>query len=334
MDLMEFIMPSVPKWDLDTADIVWANGSRVEGLGNRLSDVDIWVVLGDASRVPDVPVHEWREGVRLNTSAYARETVESFAAVLNAVDPNDYGAVWNVSRNSLDRYYRAATALPVVNIDEAKKLQGHFPLSHAVRLFEAWSGLQATAHAQEALAQVEADDPLPALIAARAAVNHALDSHLAANGESYPPFKWTFEKLKRRFGESSDIFRRGWSLQAPHERTAREYVREAAAFVGEHVSASFQRPRKSVVYAKADAALLTVGTAHYIVHDKIRMYEVNEVGKRVWEAIDGTQNLESLASHCREVFAGAPGGAAKVVRDFTNELARYGLVTDISKNKG
>ena len=53
-------LTSVPRWGLDPTDIVWANGSRVEGLGNRLSDVDTWVVFADASRPPAVPVHEWR----------------------------------------------------------------------------------------------------------------------------------------------------------------------------------------------------------------------------------------------------------------------------------
>lgn len=123
--------------------------------------------------------------------------------------------VLSISSRDFDIYYRIATSIPIGNADQAKELKQRFHQDRVASFFAFRCGVAAATELQKAAIYRAARDRLEESLCLQRAVEWALDSYLAANGEAYPNRKWRFEKLRRRFGVGAPLYRNAWQLKAP-----------------------------------------------------------------------------------------------------------------------
>jgi len=118
-------------WHLTPDDMIFLNGSRVEGFENQYSDVDIWLVSkSDPQKITSIPVFSWTDGLHINSSAYAESQMLALAALVNDISVEDHVQVCELPLNTLVRYYRVAVAASVINPDGLVSLQAHFSKEH------------------------------------------------------------------------------------------------------------------------------------------------------------------------------------------------------------
>jgi predicted nucleotidyltransferase len=273
----------------DPSDIVVMSGSRQEGFGNARSDYDIYVVTAD-DRTHDagkliVPVGD----VYLDYQAYTRSQLLDIADSLAATDPADLPAVSRLPLATLDAYYRFLIAAPILNEPEFARLQVRFAKTCIDALVQSWCGVRAAARLDEATRLLALGQPTGAYIAAQKAAAAATDSFLASRGESFPSFKWRFEKLRRCVAESDPMYQRPWSLKALGTRSIEEYVQEVVSFCGDAGVGRYQAwSLDDVVYRTAPTArLLEIASVTYLVMNKSTLFELTAPGNAVWRSIDG-----------------------------------------------
>jgi predicted nucleotidyltransferase len=308
----------------DPSDIIVVSGSRQEGFGNARSDYDIYVVTAD-DRTHDagkviVPVGQ----VYLDYQAYTRSQLLEIADSLETVDPSDLAAVSRLPLAKLDIHYRFLIAAPILNESEFMRLRARFSKTCIDALVESWCGIRAAARLDEAKRLLALGKRTGAYIAAQKAAAAATDSFLASRGESFPSFKWRFEKLRRSVGETDEMYQRPWSLKALGNREIEDYVREVARFCSDTGIGRYQEwSLDEVVYRAAPAARLAeIAGAAYIVMNKSTLFELTGPGRAVWCSIDGvTRRRDVIARAIADGTMSEPAAEA-----FLFDLVDSGLI--------
>lgn len=178
------------------------SGSLVDGLGNARSDLDLYFVGGDRPG-PGVQM-------ALTATSYVDvERIESTAlAELTARVEQVPADPW-ISRTSLsdlDRYYRLAIALPVLDGRPVPAEVAALDRESACRALAHWGDLHATANAARARLALGAGRAREAVCYAHESVVLMATSVLARAGDGYASAKWVDEKARRTLGSHTEAY--------------------------------------------------------------------------------------------------------------------------------
>lgn len=175
------------------------SGSLIEGLGNRRSDLDFFVL---SERYPrDVPVRMAFAGDSWVDIEYVPPAaVGDLARRLGEIDPKNLAQVLQLTHKELDRYYRLAIGVTVKGANPFSRM---LSLDVFQGLLEPWALLHAGAYAARAAIALGNGDPTAAVLYASHAAHLCVESALAKVGELYPSLKYTHEKAVRAYGAGS-----------------------------------------------------------------------------------------------------------------------------------
>jgi hypothetical protein len=237
------------------AEIVtaWVSGSLVENLGNKGSDVDIFVLVEDLSptlpatrRDPDhVTLAFVSTDQRYDVEFWSRLAVEALAAKLSSIRSDDPAVNTNHSLSYWESEFvhRLAVGRQVIHAGTFARTRAIFAFKQfSIYLFE--NGLRRFDDAFDDTVGMLADGQLPcAALRAREVVGLAIDALLYASGDTNDKAKFRPAKLHRlasmfpayrRYEEALWRFEAGVPLTpAKQEAYAQNALRFAADLAGE-----------------------------------------------------------------------------------------------------
>lgn len=189
-----------------------ASGSRIEGVFNELSDLDLFLVADQSDTVAQgVADITSEDGYYIDTEFYTLPSLQSIVdKVLAAKDSPIKLCLLSVSE--IDVIYRLSIGKSIVQTDTyeqfVEEVLKKIPIA---QIF----GQYCAAHAQINLEQARSvrNHKVPSLIYQHCAAQWAMDGILAANGESFPSRKWRHEKAMR-LGIDSQETSDWWSLES------------------------------------------------------------------------------------------------------------------------
>jgi hypothetical protein len=270
-------------------DVVFVSGSLVEGFGNENSDLDLFLVRAEGERTDDprlVLSTVGFEGSYVDYEVYNQANMSAISARINGTDVANLRSVWEIPLDRLDLYYRTAIAEAGYNAEGLRALQRDFDREVAARVLAVWTALRSVCKLQEAGESLEAGFAAQALVSAQAAAAYAADSHLATQGEAYPNLKWRYEKIERRFGKGSALFRRLWALKSPGGRGVTDYMDDVRAFCDEMGVTRYDWGADSLLLSQArEVRLFPVGSRRLLVQNKTLLFELNPMAAFVWKTL-------------------------------------------------
>ncbi|HST47279.1 nucleotidyltransferase domain-containing protein [Jatrophihabitans sp.] len=181
-----------------------ATGSLVEGLGNKSSDIDLYVI---SSR----PAHRRSQ----STSIGMREqryvdceymTLDSLDALADRIATIDWTNLAELQYKDFDRYYRISIGIHVVRQPSMAPVLDRFDKDVACAAFSRWCTRRAVERLASSQAHLTSGHYRAAAIHLRNAQLWQASKALAEQGEGYPSSKWTVEKAVRRFGVDAEAF--------------------------------------------------------------------------------------------------------------------------------
>ena len=321
------------QWVHSDEDTIYHVGSRAEGFGNARSDVDLIGVydskLDDlfldapVSPRPGVKVLMLvHEGYRVHLRAHTYDSLHRLGTKVNSVSGADLYPLNMMSRAELELYYRTANGIPVVNKKKFEELQGSFSKPHIESVLDIWSGVKSAIAMCRSHMYRGLGDYSVAFLFSRSAVEWAVDSFLARQGEAFPSRKWRFEKLKRKFGESSEYYSKAWDLNSLGDKDVRTYLKESAEFCKQLGIDRFPpfavgdlRPLR-----EEQTNMFTVGNESYLIQNKASAYTLDSIGKQMWELMDGSTSIAEIAT---KLTSGTDGKWGTTKRLVIRNLARF-----------
>jgi hypothetical protein len=317
----------------DPEDVAFVSGSLVEGFGNENSDLDLFLVRYEGELTPDprlVLSTVGFEGAYVDYEVYNQANMASIASRINETDVADFRAVWETSLDRLDLYYRTAVAEPAYNPDGLRLLQRQFDREVAARLLQAWAGLRGVIKLQEARESLDAGYAPQALVSAQAAAAYATDSYLASQGEAYPNLKWRYEKIARRFGRDSALYRRLWALKSPGARSITAYLDDMAAFceeMGMNAYASWGINDLLLSQAR-DVQRFPIGNRTLLIQNKTMSFELSPEADQAWRALRRPVTRSQLVDLMTKRWRVNPEETAREVDGLLRVWKRYRLVRE------
>jgi hypothetical protein len=314
-------------------DVAFVSGSLVEGFGNENSDLDLFLVRHEGEATPDprlVLATVGVEGAYIDYEVYNQANMAAISGAINATDVAGFRAVWQTPLDRIDLYYRTAVAEAAYNREGLRQLQRQFDRKVAARLLEAWAGLRSVVKLQEARESLDAGYAQQALIAAQAAAAYACDSYLASEGEAYPNLKWRYEKIARRFGRDSALYRRMWALKSPGARDAPAYLQEVAKFCDEMGMAAYASwGIDSLLLSQArDVKAFAIGSRRLLVQNKTMTFELNRRAAQAWQALQRPVTRPQLVQRLAKRWHMDSDAAAREADDLLRVWKRYRLVRE------
>jgi hypothetical protein len=202
-------------------DLVYVSGSRVEGLGNRYSDLDYFIVTPQDTDVFQQPVLQ-RE-YYIDCEYYSIDALKTLSETVRAASADPVAAS-ELPLQDVDLYYRTAIGVPVIGGDALVDLTRGFDKALVSKVYASIAAKRARTYLISAKTDLWLGDRLLALFEARVAAEWATNFYLAERGEAYPNSKWRFEKAARHFGASSAEYARIWEVSNIGDRTVTSYV--------------------------------------------------------------------------------------------------------------
>lgn len=187
---------------LDASCSALVTGSLVEGLGNRYSDVDLYVIVDDGRPRQQIAIG-LRASRFIDCEYFAADALATLASRFEALSWRD---VYDVRRSEIDRYYRLAIAVRARTTERAAQLLPRFVKDNACGIYERWALLRAYERLGLGVCMLSTGRNRAAELMLREAALWLGNSTLAGAGEGYPNVKWLGEKAARRFGRGSAEF--------------------------------------------------------------------------------------------------------------------------------
>jgi hypothetical protein len=175
-------------------------GSLVEGLGNKHSDIDLYVIRED-ERAGARPT-----AIGLRTSRYVDcefMSVQSVQSLASKIRRANWKTIRAVPIREIDRYYRLAIGLAVVVTIPTAAVLDECKTTLACRALNMRAAAQAHDYLWRAHLMYRLHDERTARVVLREALRWATVSELALAGEGYASLKWTLEKAIRVWGPHS-----------------------------------------------------------------------------------------------------------------------------------
>jgi len=184
----------------------WLSGSLVEGLGNKSSDVDIFVLVDELSqRIPATrrdsdhfTLAFVSDDVRYDVEFWPASRVQALAAKLSSVrlDDPEFNSNHYLSYWESEFVHRLAVGLPLVDESAFARTRAEFDLRNfSIYLFE--NCLRRFDDAFDDTVGMLADNQLAcAALRAREVVGHSIDALLYASGITNDKTKFRIPKLQ------------------------------------------------------------------------------------------------------------------------------------------
>ena len=251
------------------------------------------------------------------------DSLLALAGLINDLDLSS--STSRLNENMLDRYYRAAAGRVVFNPIGGNELKSHFSLEIIQRAVERWANERAIEAYSYAKRLVQIDALRAARFEARTALNCALDSFLAKNGESYTGFKFRLEKLQRVLGLPSTLLNQAWQLQRTYE-PVEDYLREVA-LICEKLGLRIDSQQNTECCRHPLAPVFPLNGEHYAIQGGSIVYRLSSEALFVWSRLDGITSDEDVARlYCEQFDVDITTGKRETLR-FLNEMTARGLVS-------
>lgn len=323
-DVTLLIAEACGRWGLSPACVVALHGSRVEGFANSTSDIDVWVISPEGVSPSLLPVFEWVDRCRLQPESISSDSLSQVATRVNAVASDDAHAALALSVRDIDTYYRFSTSVTIANDEGATALRRTFNTAHVAALLAARQGVASATQLAKAALYLAMQDELQAVLSAREAVEFAADSFLARNGEAYPNRKWRFEKLARRFGRQSAVYRDAWALKSRGRMRSAAYVRACRAFVETHAAKYTSCPIVPRPLQKGN--LFRLVAQDYLLVPSTAVYAVSAGAALLWQLLEGAIELDgAIATVSQRTGADLTEARANVYQ-WLSAFRAHGLV--------
>ncbi len=313
-------------------DVAFVSGSLVEGFGNENSDLDLFLVRAEGERTEDprlVLATVGIEGTYVDYEVYNQANMAAISARINGTDLADLRSVWELPLDRIDLYYRTAVAEAAYNAPGLELLQRDFDREVSARLLSVWTALRSVWKLQEAGESLEAGFAREALVSAQAAVGYAADSYLARQGEAYPNLKWRYEKVVRRFGRESALFRRLWGLKSPGGRGVTAYLADVGAFCGEMGVSGYKWGTDVLLLSQGrEVRLFPVGRRQLLVQNKTLIFELNPLAAFVWKTLRRPLTRPQLVERVAQRWSLTQDEARVEVDGLLRMWRRYRLVRE------
>jgi len=210
---------------LDEDDVLFVTGSRVEGVGDTESDLDIYLLTTEEGlqkradrfapeRCQQQPrrfgiLYERIGNLELDIEVHLRRTFDDLLDALQAIDPWDggdilesYDSLGSVERDAaVELLHRLRTGHPAGNIAAFEKLRGRLD----DRKFAVWNVHHALIRSRDAIAgtrrSLRRNDTENAYLRLSALYDALGDAHLFSRNQRVDRWKWRLPKL-RALGKS------------------------------------------------------------------------------------------------------------------------------------
>ena len=307
-------------------DSIIAYGSREEGFGNPKSDIDLFIVFDGTVKHG---LGGWlRDGCIVEIRRYARSYIERIAARINSATKDDLAGIAALAPTAFDEYYRMAHGVVLHGGAGVADLRKSLVPSHIAHAFALFAGLRGLAALSEAVMYLNAGNNRSAFRSARAACEWAIDSFLAEHGESFPSRKWRFEKIARRFGRTSELYRRAWDMKSLGHRDEAHYLEEATRICRElgigklpQLKDETRTPIRS-----EDTRSFKIREGSYLVRNHQAIYQLTSGSDFTWMSINGEKNEEEISLDYSKKFKLSLDVSMEEVGRIVKMFVKEGLV--------
>jgi hypothetical protein len=193
----------------DDAACVFASGSLVAGWGHATSDVDLYVVtaapapvtptatfkLGLSSRPLPVVAAFGPDGMRYDIEYWTTGQVDELLSAVQDAGDRDHAAVVQPGRADIDWFFRLSIGVAIAGEEWLREAQRKLADSALAVILAGQEFEKADGFVDDALGLSEVGDQESAVLAARAALGHAVDGYLFALGSFCPGVKWRYRKV-------------------------------------------------------------------------------------------------------------------------------------------
>jgi hypothetical protein len=278
----------------DPESSIVVSGSRIEGISNPVSDLDLYILAAEDPRDVAAPIIHMGPGFYTDAEIVTYAAIDALEESVH-VAASDSAALASLTRTDLDNYYRLSIAIPVFGEDAARERLSSLSKDCCSEVFASWCAVRAHAclGAIDEFATMPSAEERTVYLTARLAFEWAIDSWLASHGEAFPSRKWRFEKLERLVGDDRSFFDTAWRLKAAGDRSIREYVSEIAELVPELVG---NAPPDAIPYVQAKnlTAFEIAGRSHVVARDG-SLYEVSSRGRGLIQRLSKRTALSTLS---------------------------------------
>ncbi|HLF26425.1 MAG TPA: nucleotidyltransferase domain-containing protein [Anaerolineae bacterium] len=198
---------------------IFLSGSVVEGYGNSESDLDVFVIYPEempplqAAYTTDTNVilNEYTEHWRLDIECWPKWAVLSTAERISRCAPGNWNECRNLDLNDLYLAHRVRVGIPIEHEEGFRTLHATFDFQHISRVIMTKCLMGYMGIAEDAAGAIDSGQHGAALLMSRQAMQRAIDTLLAAHGDTSPKEKWRFFKLQK-LGDAN-LFERYWVLE-------------------------------------------------------------------------------------------------------------------------
>lgn len=193
----------------DDTMCVFASGSLVAGWGHAASDVDLYVVttapapvapatvldLGLSSRPLPVVVAFGPDGVPYDVEYWTTAQVDELLSAVRDTGDQGHALESRLSYADTDWFFRLSIAVAITGHDWLEAAKRRLAESALPTILAGREFYEADGFIEDALGLADVGDQESAVLAARAALGHAVDGYLFARGSFCPGVKWRYRKL-------------------------------------------------------------------------------------------------------------------------------------------
>jgi hypothetical protein len=193
----------------DDAVCVFVSGSLVAGWGHASSDVDLYVVT--STPAPMTPTASFElglteqpipvvaafgpDGMRYDVEYWTTTQVDELLTAVDRRDDRNHALAMPVTRDDIDCFFRLDIGVAITGEEWLRAAKERLGRSALPVILAGQEFHEADGFVEDALGLVEVGDQESAVLAARAALDHAVDGYLFAHRSFSPGVKWRYRKL-------------------------------------------------------------------------------------------------------------------------------------------
>jgi predicted nucleic acid-binding protein len=193
-------------------DHAFVSGSLLEGFGNGMSDLDLYIVKtgerggsqdADHSVILedfDVDLHH-RDGLRVDVEIWTAERMRVAMSAILDCSVAAGAAVTLPPETWLQLAHRVRIGIPVVGAERFEELRSLLDARHLSRVLATWFLSAYNNSAEDAIGAIHARDHGTALLTSRLCYGAAVDATSALRGMTNPKAKWRYAKLRALGGD-------------------------------------------------------------------------------------------------------------------------------------
>lgn len=201
--------------EYDEKDIVFISGSIVEGISNKYSDLDVYVIKSDFSNmnlsnmdyVSDMNKSQFGQlsnGIRCDIEYWSLSTVTSLISKIKAINFEDLSIrtlnqidIKNCSTDELASFiHRFVNSYPIYNEEDYKPLKEQLDLNKFCKLMARKHINSMDNKYEDVIGNMESNSKETALISARNLLFELMAAYIFSEKHTIDRTKWIFEKLK------------------------------------------------------------------------------------------------------------------------------------------